>query len=81
MAATGILRASDVIFYHPLNNLTELTQSQAWTGTAGFVPGKIGSAESALVGDTPVLGTPITPSLAVAKRRTELLSGWTTAEL
>ena len=60
MAATGILRASDVIFYHPLNDLTELTQSQAWTGVAGFVPGKIGQAESALVGDTPVLGTPIT---------------------
>ncbi len=41
MATTGILRPDEVVFYHPLDNLTEHTQSQIWTGTAGFVPGKL----------------------------------------
>jgi len=56
MSATGILRPDEVIFYHPLDNYTEHTQSQAWSGTAGFVSGKIPAGGplglSAITGDT-----------------------------
>jgi len=35
MATTGILRSTDVIFYHPLDSdLTEYTVSEVWIGTA-----------------------------------------------
>jgi len=56
MSTAGILRPDEVIFYHPLDNYTEHTQSQAWAGTAGFVAGKIPVGGplglSAITGDT-----------------------------
>jgi len=52
MSTAGILRPDEVVFYHPLDNFTEHTQSQAWTGSGGFVPGRVGSANSAVTADT-----------------------------
>lgn len=57
MATTGILRADDVVFYHPLDDATEYTQSQAWTGLAAYSVGKIGDANSAIAGDAVSYGT------------------------
>lgn len=52
MSATGILRPDEVVFYHPLDNFTERTQSQAWGGSAGFTAGKVGTGVSAVAGDS-----------------------------
>ncbi|MFQ5518109.1 MAG: hypothetical protein ACE5E8_11120, partial [Acidimicrobiia bacterium] len=41
MATTGILRAANVVFYHPLDNFVESAVGQTWTGTAAFATGKI----------------------------------------
>jgi len=41
MSASGILRENNVIFYHPLDDFTEYTQNQTWTGSGMFVPAKI----------------------------------------
>jgi len=57
MSTAGILRPDEVVFYHPMDNYVEHTQSQAWTGGAGFVAGKIGQANSAVTGDAPSFGT------------------------
>jgi hypothetical protein len=57
MSAVGILDAAYVVFYHPLDNFTEYTQGQVWTGSGGFVPGKIGSAESAVTADVVSIAT------------------------
>ena len=51
MSAAGILRADRVVFYHPLDDYTEHTQGQTWTGSAAFSTGKIGDANSAIAGD------------------------------
>jgi len=58
MSTTGILRPDEVVFYHPMDNYTEHTQSQAWStdASAGFVGGKIGLANSAITGDAPAFG-------------------------
>ncbi len=57
MSTTGILRPDEVVFYHPLDDFAEYTQSQAWTGTGSFVAGKVGSAESAVTADAPSFGS------------------------
>jgi len=51
LASVAILRAAHVVFYHPLDDFTEYTRGQAWAGSGVFVPGKIGSAESAVTAD------------------------------
>jgi len=40
-------RQGSVVFYHPLDDATERTQSEAWVGTASWVPGKVGAAAGA----------------------------------
>lgn len=61
MSSYGLLRPSEVVFYHPLDNFTESTQSQMWTGFGGFVPGKIPAASplglSAVTADAAAWGT------------------------
>lgn len=52
MSTSGMLRSDNAIFYHPLDNLIEHTQLQTWSGTCGFVSGKIGDATSAITGDS-----------------------------
>jgi len=52
MSTAGILRPDEVVFYHPLDNFTEHTQSQAWSGSAGFTAGKVGTSVSAVAGDS-----------------------------
>ena len=50
MSATGILDAAYVVFYHPLNNATEWTQTEAWGGAADYdAGGKVGNALKAVV--------------------------------
>jgi len=56
MSTAGILRPSEVVFYHPLDNFTEHTQSQAWGGSSGFTAGKVGDAASAATGNTLAVG-------------------------
>jgi len=52
----GMLQDDKVIFYHPLNDATEHTQSQAWEGTADYGAGKVSNAVQPIVSDTPTLG-------------------------
>ena len=41
----ALLQASNAVFYHPLDNLTEALQSQVWTGTGElFAAGKVSNA-------------------------------------
>jgi len=60
MSAAGILHSDEVVFYHPLDNETEHTQGQAWTGSAGFVAGKVGSGKSGVTGTSVTFGSPTT---------------------
>jgi len=60
MATEGILRPSQVVFYHPLDNETEYTKTQAWTGSAGFVVAKVGSGKSGVTGTSVSFGSPTT---------------------
>ena len=60
MSASGILRASNVIFYHPLDDNTEFTQSDVWAGSGNFVDGKIALAVSPIVSSNIILGSKIT---------------------
>jgi len=73
MGMAGILRPDEVVFYHPLDNLTEHTQSQAWTGTGGFVLGKIGSATSAITGDSLAYGSLNTHDTGIKEHAMEAL--------
>ncbi len=57
MATAGILRAANVVFYHPLDDFVESAVGQTWTGTGGFVAGKIGSANSAVTADAASWGS------------------------
>ncbi|MFQ5495401.1 MAG: hypothetical protein ACE5EX_08475, partial [Phycisphaerae bacterium] len=41
MGAQGLLQAGNAIFYHPLNDKTEIIQGETWSGSGAFVPGKI----------------------------------------
>jgi len=52
----GMLQDDKVIFYHPLNNATEYTQTQAWEGTADYGAGKVADAVKGAGGD-PVAGS------------------------
>ena len=52
MSASGMLRPNEVIFYHPLDDSTEYTQDQLWSGGAVFVPGEIDDACAGVSGDT-----------------------------
>jgi len=56
MGAAGILRPDEVVFYHPLDDYVEHTQSQAWSGSGGFVAGKIGDGTSAVTADAFAFG-------------------------
>ncbi len=58
MATEGILRPDEVVFYHPLDNETEHTLTQAWSGSAGFVTGKVGSGKSGVTGTSVSFGSP-----------------------
>jgi len=60
MATEGILRPDEVVFYHPLDNETEHTKSQAWTGSAGFVLGKVGNGKSGVTGTSVTFASPTT---------------------
>ena len=60
MSAAGILHSDEVVFYHPLDNETEHTKGQAWTGSAGFVTGKIGSGKSGVTGTSISFASPTT---------------------
>jgi hypothetical protein len=64
MSAVGILDAAYVVFYHPLDNFTEYTQGQVWTGSGGFVAGKVAppppDAFSAVTADAPSFGAVVT---------------------
>lgn len=42
----AILQQTNAVFYHPLDNLTESLQAQAWVGVGAFSPGKVGNALS-----------------------------------
>jgi len=44
MSTAGILRADEVVFYHPLDDFDESTLGQTWTGTAAFAAGKLPGA-------------------------------------
>jgi len=44
----AFLKNSDVIFYHPLDDYEEFTANQIWDGSGTFVPGQIGSGNSAI---------------------------------
>jgi hypothetical protein len=56
MSTSGILRAENVVFYHPLDDNTEFTQSDTWDGSGVFVPGKIINAISPIVSSDILLG-------------------------
>ena len=56
MSASGILRASNVIFYHPFDDKTEFTQNDVWAGSGNFVDGKISLAVSPIVSSDIILG-------------------------
>ena len=64
MSAIGILDAAYVVFYHPLDSFTEYTQGQVWTGSGGFVAGKVAppppDAFSAVTADAPSFGAVVT---------------------
>lgn len=48
--ASGLLRQSEVIFYHPLeSDVQEHTILETWNGDASFVAGKIGLAFSSII--------------------------------
>ncbi len=64
MSASGILRANNVIFYHPLDNNTEFTQSDVWGGSGNFVDGKISLAVSPIISSDIILGSKITAAAA-----------------
>lgn len=64
MSASGILRANNVIFYHPLDDNTEFTQSDVWAGSGNFVDGKISLAVSPIVSSEIILGSKITAAAA-----------------
>ncbi len=64
MSASGILRANNVIFYHPLNDNTEFTQSDTWAGSGNFVDGKISLAVSPIISSEIILGSKITAAAA-----------------
>lgn len=42
----ALLQESNVVFYHPLNDLTESTQAQAWVGSSSDAIGKVGLSKS-----------------------------------
>ncbi len=64
MSASGILRASNVIFYHPFDDKTEFTQNDVWGGSGNFVDGKISLAVSPILSSDILLGSKITAAAA-----------------
>jgi len=56
--ASGMLDPENVVFYHPLDDYTEHTLSDTWTGDPTFVPGIIGSGNSAISPSTLSFTTP-----------------------
>ena len=60
MAASGLLQGTAAVFYHPLDaGFVENTQGQTWTGNAGSVAGKIGTADSAITSNSFSYGTTV----------------------
>lgn len=45
----GILQNDKTVFYHPLDDSTEFTRLQAWSGTTDYAAGKVGNALKAVV--------------------------------